>query len=162
MATIIIGLGNPVLTDDGVGIHAARCLASHLADQKEVSVREMYVGGLELMEAMIGYDRAILIDAIITGNTEPGEFHKTELYSLKQSRNTASNHDASLTIALELGKLLGQQLPGQVDVWAVEAQEVDTFGERMSEPLQRAFPHLIRQLLAEVGMGNIDSGGRCS
>ena len=64
--TLIIGLGNPIVSDDSVGLRVADQLKTLLADRPDVDVAEDCWGGLRLMERMIGYDRAIVIDAICT------------------------------------------------------------------------------------------------
>ena len=74
MSTLIIGLGNPLVTDDSVGLRVAAELRSRLAGQADVEVAEDYWGGLRLMEQMVGYDRAIVIDAIQSG-AAPGTIH---------------------------------------------------------------------------------------
>ena len=62
--TLVIGLGNPIVSDDGVGLRVVQRLKTILADRDDVDVREDYRGGLQLMERMIGYERAIVVDAI--------------------------------------------------------------------------------------------------
>ena len=69
--TLIVGLGNPLVTDDSVGLRVIERLKPLLADRTDVEVSEDYWGGLRLMERMIGFDRAIVVDAIQTG-TLPG------------------------------------------------------------------------------------------
>lgn len=64
MKTLVIGLGNPILTDDGVGIYAAQAVREALPINSKVAVKELSVGGLALMEAMVGYNYVILIDAL--------------------------------------------------------------------------------------------------
>ena len=64
--TLIIGLGNPIVSDDSIGLRVAAGVKPLLADRADVEVTEDYWGGLRLMERMIGYDRAIVIDAICT------------------------------------------------------------------------------------------------
>ena len=67
MRTLIVGLGNPLVTDDSVGLRVVEELRPLLADRADVEVAEDYWGGLRLMERMIGFDRAIVVDAIHTG-----------------------------------------------------------------------------------------------
>ena len=64
MKSLVIGLGNPLVTDDSVGLRVAAELRDRLAGRADVEVTEDYWGGLRLMEQMVGYDRAIVIDAI--------------------------------------------------------------------------------------------------
>lgn len=74
MSTLIIGLGNPLVTDDSVGLRVAAELRTRLAGRADVEVAEDYWGGLRLMEQMVGYDRAIVVDAICSG-APPGTIH---------------------------------------------------------------------------------------
>src|SRR5579872_5674271 len=129
METIIIGLGNPVLADDGVGLRIADCLEERLRDRAGVAVTHLHCGGIHLMEAMAGHDRAIIIDAITGGGGNPGTVYALGPASLLQTRNTCSSHDASLSVAMELGELAGLRLPTDVRIWAVEAVDVSTFSE---------------------------------
>ena len=68
--TLILGLGNPLVTDDSVGLRVVERLKPLLAEQGDVEVSEDYWGGLRLMERMIGFDRAIVVDAIQTGRCQ--------------------------------------------------------------------------------------------
>ncbi|GAH17016.1 unnamed protein product [marine sediment metagenome] len=63
MKTLILGLGNPILSDDGVGFCVAGELRGRLS-QQEVTVMETSMTGLSLLDLLAGYDRAIIIDAI--------------------------------------------------------------------------------------------------
>ena len=74
MKTLVIGLGNPLVTDDSVGLRVAAELKTRLAGRPDVEVGEDYWGGLRLMERLVGSDRAIVIDAICTG-APPGTIH---------------------------------------------------------------------------------------
>ena len=65
MKTLVLGLGNPILSDDGVGLRVARAVESQLS-QQEITVMETSMGGLSLLDLLTGYDRAIIIDAIQT------------------------------------------------------------------------------------------------
>ncbi len=71
---LVIGLGNPLISDDSVGLRVADRLKQRLAGRPRIVVTEDYWGGLRLMERMIGYDAAIVVDAICTGAT-PGTIH---------------------------------------------------------------------------------------
>ncbi len=74
MKTLILGLGNPLVSDDSVGLRVADELKMRLAGRADVEVSEDYWGGLRLMERMIGFDRAVVVDAIQTG-APPGTIH---------------------------------------------------------------------------------------
>ena len=74
MKTIVLGLGNDLLGDDAAGILAARALREQIGDVADVV--ESSLTGLALLDLFLGYDRAIIIDAIVTGNKPPGAIHE--------------------------------------------------------------------------------------
>ncbi len=77
MKTLVVGLGNPILTDDGVGVKVAYEVEKVVSatSREDIDVIEASAGGLRLMELMIGYDRLILIDAFYADNgNQPGLF----------------------------------------------------------------------------------------
>ncbi len=147
--TVIIGLGNPILTDDSVGINVARRLKGLFDKKSGVDVLEVYAGGIRLIDVMEGYKRAVIIDAIITGNEMPGTISRLSLSDLLSTRNTLSVHDMDLPTALELGRMLGLCLPDDITIWAVEAKDVETFSESLSEDVAKAVPFVVENILKD-------------
>jgi hydrogenase maturation protease len=153
-SSIVIGVGNPVIADDAVGIETVRHLQRHLAGRGGISIVEIYNGGLELMEAMIGFDRAF--DAMVAGH-KPGTIHRLGVDQLAASRNTSTTHNGSLSAALELGRATGVKLPGEVRIWAVEAGDVSTFCEQLTPEVRAAVPVVAGEILQELLAGNTTS-----
>jgi hydrogenase maturation protease len=129
MRTLVIGLGNPLLCDDSVGLHVIDTLRDRLNGSADVELDVDHWGGLRLMERMIGYDRAIVVDAIRTG-ARPGTIHLLAPDDLPTQRS-ASAHDTTLTTALELGRRAGMPLPATEDILliGIEADDMTTFCE---------------------------------
>ena len=150
MSVIIIGVGNRMLTDDGVGPRVVEQLRSRLSGRPGVAMLECNTGGISLMEAMCGYQKGIIVDAIVTGQARPGTVYSLAPSDLLQSKNVHSTHDANLTVALELGRLGGLSVPAQVKILAIEAQDVATFGEALTEEVERAVPAAVGQVLQEL------------
>ena len=150
MASIVIGMGNPVLTDDSVGIQAARALARQRPQPKETVIRELCVGGLRLMEALEGFEHAILIDAIVTAGGQPGAVYRLAPSDLSKTRHTCSTHDSSFVDALEFGKSSGLSLPREIGIWAVEAGDVSTFSEELTEPVRNAVPGVVEAVVRRL------------
>jgi hydrogenase maturation protease len=148
-STVIIGLGNPVLADDSVGLRIAAELRSRLAGRSGFTTVELYSGGMCLMEAMAGHTRAIIIDAIVKGGVA-GAVYRLGLADLPRTRTADSTHDASLRVALELGHAAGLPLPGDVQIWAVEAVDVETFSERLTPEVERAVPRVVEQVMRDL------------
>ena len=153
MKTLVIGLGNPILTDDGVGIYTARVARYMLPPGAQVDVIELSVGGLSLMEAMIGYDRVILIDALWLPDRRPGDILQFHAGNLPETLNTRSAHDADLLTALSVGKTLGASLPRPEDIQivAVQIEDVLTFGEHPTPHVAAAIPEAARSVLSLLG-----------
>jgi hydrogenase maturation protease len=147
MRTLIIGLGNPLVTDDSVGLRVVAELKPRLVDRPDVAVDEDYWGGLRLMERMVGYDRAIVIDAIITG-AEPGTIHRLTPDSIPTQRS-ASAHDMNLATALAFGRRAGVRLPENENILLVGIEVVDVlnFGEECTPAVQAAVGQAAQEVL---------------
>lgn len=143
--TLVIGLGNPILGDDGVGWRVAEQVSVSLRQQhsnngQSVTVERLAVGGLALMERLVGSDRAILIDAITVGEGEEGDLQCSPLDALpdRSAGHLDSAHDASLHTALAVGRAMGYALPNDIWVVGVRASPAGVFGERLSRPVEAA------------------------
>lgn len=127
MRTLVLGLGNPILRDDSIGLRVAQELRGQFDGNPDIEVSEDYWGGLRLMERMIGFDRVIIIDAILA-NSEPGTIHLLSPDDIPTQRS-ASAHDVNLPTALEFGRRAGAQLPpaSEITLIGIEAADVQTF-----------------------------------
>ena len=154
MKTIVIGLGNPILGDDGVGWKVAEEVKQQLTSSLPALLRgEGYVvdvtclslGGLGLMEHMIGYHRAILVDSFKVDD-DPGSILILKLNDLPNysAYHTASAHDTSLQNAIELGRSMGADLPEDVEVVGISTKRVYDFSEELSQPVADAVPFAAR------------------
>lgn len=150
MRSIVIGVGNPLLGDDGVGIRVARELSRRFDNHHGVAVTELYAGGLRLMEAMVGFDRALVVDAMVTGACPPGTVRCFAPEELGATRNLRCAHDTSLPAALAMGRMLGLSLPEEIRVWGVEAACCEEFGEALTPSVARAVPGLIEELAQQL------------
>jgi hydrogenase maturation protease len=150
MKILVLGLGNPLVTDDSVGLRVAARLKPLLENRPDVEVSEDYRGGLRLMERMVGFDRAIVIDAICTG-APPGTIHRLTPASIATQRS-ASSHDVNLPTALALGRTAGLALPRDEDIALVgiEAEDVLTFGERCTPAVEAAIGPAVEEVLRMV------------
>jgi hydrogenase maturation protease len=150
MKTLVLGLGNPLIADDSVGLHVAARLAELLAGRADVEVDQDFWGGLRLMERMAGYERAIVVDAICSG-APPGTIHLLRPGSMPTQRS-ASAHDLNLPTALAFGRQHGVQLPRDENILLVgiEAEDVLTFSDRCTPDVQAAIPKAVDEVLRAV------------
>jgi hydrogenase maturation protease len=154
MKTLVIGLGNPILTDDGIGIYSVRALRRVLPPSHDVAMVELAVGGLQLMEAMIGYERVILVDAL--WSPDPAEAGRVMCFAagdLSHTQHTASAHDVDLPTALCVGRGMGAQLPpdNHIQIIAIRAHEVLAFGDYPTAPVAAAIPEVLTVILQMLG-----------
>jgi hydrogenase maturation protease len=143
MKTLVIGLGNPILGDDGAGWVVAEEVRKHLSPDLPVDIDCLSLGGISLMERLIGYERAIIIDAFISEEKE-GSIIVSKLEELPNCSafHLTSTHDMSLQNAMVMGRKLGVDLPGEVIVVGVSARHVYDFSEELSPPVQDAIPKM--------------------
>ena len=149
--TLVLGLGNSILTDDGLGIHAVRAVANQ-CPRGDVVTAEASVGGLRLLDLIAGYDRIILVDAIRTPDGSPGRVYRLRPDDLRRSLHSGSSHDLSLVGALALGRRLGMHLPDDeaITIFAIEAQDVITFGEECTPAVAAAIPTVVEMVCEEL------------
>jgi hydrogenase maturation protease len=153
MKTLVVGLGNPILGDDGVGWKVAEEVRKRLPADSPVEVTCLSVGGISLMEQLIGYDRAILVDAFAS-DAPAGSISVLKLSHLPNysAFHITSAHDTSLQKAMELGREMGAHLPSDVTVVGIATQSVFDFSEDLSPPVAQVVPcagRIVLDLLAE-------------
>ena len=160
--TLVIGLGNPILGDDGVGWRVAEEVRRRIPNPQYPTAKEglgigdcaievdcVPLGGLSLMERLVGYDRAILVDAMGTGQQPIGSVSCLALEDLPDpsAGHMTAAHDASLPTSLKVGRAMGAHLPEQVTIVAVEAQAVYDFSEELSAPVAKAVPAAVATVM---------------
>jgi len=146
-------MGNPILSDDAVGIRLARDIAARLGARDGVDViEECCVGGLNLLDLVAGYDRLVVLDSIKTRDGRPGTWYRFDGRSLRETMNLANVHDTNLATALELGRQMGHHVPDDDEnhIFAVEIADNMNFSEELSPQLREAYPGLAEEILAEV------------
>ena len=158
MKILVIGLGNPILGDDGVGWKVAEAVSKSLSPARglppkdgaaNIEVDCASLGGLSLMERMLGYERVILIDSMETGGNAVGNVKVLPLAALENpmSGHSASAHDTSLLTALQTAQAMGMAVPSRVHIVAIEAKNAYDFSESLSPEVERAVPIAAQNVL---------------
>ena len=147
MQTLVLGLGNELLADDAIGILAARELKTKLNGR--VDVVESSLSGVNLLETFIGYKRAVIIDAIQTGNAVPGTIHHLSLESLDRVY-APSPHYAGLPEMVTIAQKLDLEFPEEIAILAIEVEDPLTIGGGLSPAVEQALPDLIEQILDQI------------
>jgi len=165
MKTLVVGLGNPILGDDGVGWRVAEGVSAksgiplgdaHLPGLSArtpdpVTIECYSLAGLSLMERLIGFDRVILIDSLNTGQYKQGEVSTFTLDQMADLTygHSASAHDVSLKNALKMGRNMGEALPDDKHIYivAIEAEHIYDFKEELTPQIAAAVPIATRKVL---------------
>ncbi len=166
---LVVGLGNPLLGDDGVGWRVVEDLERWLAEAVDgdrlppLELDRLAVGGLGLMERLVGWRRAVLVDALESGPDPPGTVTILPFERLpSRSGHLDGAHDASLRAALDVGRALGAVLPTEIMVVAVRTEPVDMFGERLSPAVESAVPRAVDAVLSVLGLAGGREGARAA
>ena len=148
--TIILGIGNPILRDDSVGLKVARRLKQAVP---EVEVVETAEAGLSLLDWAPDHERLIVIDSIRAGEGEAaGEVFKLDFATLDPDMDFTSFHGVDIVTAFELGKRLGYHMPGRVSVYAITVKDNMTFTEECSEEVEGKIPAIAVEILEEENL----------
>lgn len=152
--TLVLGLGNPILTDDRVGIVAAQALCERLPAGAAV-FQEICVGGFELLHVLEGWDRVLLVDAykdpLRPDRLAPGEVAELSLEELQTRCGALSPHTAGLPHCLELGRRCGMAMPHAVRVFVIGVRDPYTFGERCTPEVEARLPAAVETILGALG-----------
>ena len=147
--TLILGLGNPILSDDGVGCRVAMDLKDKL-NTPDIDIMEASIAGLDLLDLLTGYDRTIIIDAIQTDKGTPGQIYRLGPDILASTRHAGTPHDVNLATALGLGKMLNLKLPRKITIFAIEVKDVITFSEECTPEVMKAIPACVKMVIQEL------------
>jgi len=145
----IIGVGNPILSDDQVGIIVARKIHESIKGRPNVALIEAPVGGLDLLDTLLDYDDAIVIDAVQTEGGKAGSCYRFDFRSLDSGAALPSmTHQVGLLEGIMLLRRLGLRAPEGLRVYAVEVADPYTFGVEMTAPVREAVPRIVDEIVA--------------
>lgn len=140
--TLIVGVGNPILSDDGVGIYAARMLLAR--GIPGVSIEELPASGLELLDMVIGYERVVIIDAIQTKGGVPGDHYILSEDDFEKAVHGASPHGINIATALAMGrKIVPDKMPKEVFFVAIEAEDLVNVREELTPKVSEKLPGIV-------------------
>ena len=145
---LILGIGNLLRTDDGVGVH----VVNRLNDSQElpdwVEAIDLGTCGLDIPGMIQGRDHVIVIDAL-EADEEPGGIFKIDALHLASSKPHAiSLHEAGIVEALKSLEMLGER--PDVEILGVVAQDLSTMGMELTRAVKAAIPKVMKLVLQSV------------
>ncbi|MDI6794849.1 MAG: hydrogenase maturation protease [bacterium] len=149
MKTLLLGLGNDLITDDGAGIAAVRELREELKGLADVDIEESSMSGMALLELFLDYDRAIIIDAVHTTRHPPGSILEWAPEDLGRVISP-SPHYAGLPEMLTVAEELQLNFPEEIKIFGLEVVDPYTIGEGLSQVVREAIPALKQKVIEQL------------
>ncbi len=145
--TVVLGLGNLIRSDDGIGLYALTQLEEDTRLPVDVSLVEGGTKGLELVPYICDASRLLVLDAVDVGTT-PGTVSRIAGKELRSLPGSASVHELALADVLNALRIMGQE-PDEVVLLGVQPQTTE-LGTVLSVPAQQALPILVEAALSEL------------
>jgi hydrogenase maturation protease len=124
--TIILGMGNPLRRDDGIGVAVVETLKRSYSHSENITIMDAGTSGLQALILMQGYQQAFIIDAADIGEA-PGDWRCIPIekisFILEGLTKYGSFHNAGLKDAIALGQVL-EILPEEIYIYAVQPQDL--------------------------------------
>jgi hydrogenase maturation protease len=169
---LVLGIGNPLLSDDGFGPAVLARVRRQIGEKDGVEFVDVSTGSLRLAEEIADHEQVVLIDAFATGEAEPGTMYELILtdtggtYHLSLAGDTPpldrdvfinsigrawSAHEVDLMMAIKLMvRDLGRTPPKRIYVFGVEAQDVTTFSEELTDRVSESVETVAESVGAKV------------
>lgn len=147
MKTLILGLGNDILSDDSCGLAAAEKLYEKVRSRDVEHIGASYAGW-RLLDLLTGFDKVIIIDTIVREDVAPGECVRID-QSRINSAHLANSHGLGLLEALEMSRSLGNKMPDDIAIYAIGVKNPYEFGSNMSQEIECRIPGIIESIIKE-------------
>lgn len=147
MRTVVVGLGNTLLADDGAGIRIVRGLRKKVKAAPGLKIKELSTGGLALLENIVNFDRAIIVDTISIPGGSPGKLHRLGPEDFRSRTGLVTGHQFGFLEAIEFGHRVNLNLPGRIRIYAIETGKTGMFSEELSKEIERRIPEIIAEII---------------
>ncbi len=148
MSILVMGLGNLLMADDGLGSRVITELEKHYSASEQVELLDGGTLGLDLLPRLEGIDKLLIIDALQMG-AEPGAVFRLEGEEVPRAfANKLSVHQMGLQDLLAVAELQGH-LPSELVVIGAQSAEIEMVME-LSPQVKASFDQVISAVLAEL------------
>lgn len=145
---LVLGVGNLLYGDEGIGVHAARHLEEHYSFSDNVRLEEGGTLGQFLLPSLTSCDIAIIVDAVCA-KEDPGTMYRLEGGAVRNSLGFRdSQHQVDLADILVQCDLIGQK--PEVVVIGMEPQDIMSLQLEMTPLIASKLETLIEHVLSEI------------
>ena len=153
---ILIGLGNPIMSDDGVGLWVSREIHKRLPDfDLDLSCG----AGFQVLDSILGYPVAIIVDSMVTGRFSPGTVLRLDIESGLETLRSGHSHGLNFVEAIEVAMSCNAAVPGTVVIYGIEVEDPHTLGQEISQVLKEKLDAIVDQIMEDMSHIGVD---RCT
>jgi len=151
LSRLVLGIGNTIMGDDGVGIYVARMVKDRLQSRTDLDVKELGVSGLKLVEEILDYEEVIIVDSYSSPDSDPGRVREFDPGQFQDTLHPSSPHETNFATALQLySRLAPGRIPRKIRIFTVDIHAAQTFGEDLSPPIREAASRLAESIINEI------------
>jgi hydrogenase maturation protease len=144
---ILVGLGNPIMADDNIGLVVCRRVHGVLPGYD----MDLACGaGLHVMDAILGYRRAVIIDSMVTGDFPAGTVVEVDGRSGFETRRAGHSHGLGFFEAIEVARACNALLPEEIIVYGIEVKDPFSIGETMSEDVLAKVDEIVEFIVDDL------------
>lgn len=150
--TLILGLGNPILSDDSIGLRVVDKIEELLSSVNNVDFYKATSSGIALLDIISGYKRLILIDVIKIDESEVGKLSKHDVSNFKDSIHLSSPHQLNFPTVIEFAKKIGIPIPDVIDIFTIKVEDIYTISEECSTTIKKKIPKIAKEIIKQSGL----------
>lgn len=147
MKTLVLALGNPILSDDGVAHEVADRLAGRL---DYTDIIKSSAATMDIIPKLAGYERLVVVDAIQRGSAPPGTVYRLSLNDFADTVRPSSPHDINFATAFRMVKKWGYDIPADIRIYGIEAVELSKFAEGCTPPVAEKLDEIVEHILNDL------------
>ncbi len=144
---ILIGLGNPIMSDDRLGLIVAEEVHKRLPG---FDLDLSCYCPLDIIDRITGYDRAVLIDSMVTSQLAPGTVRRVDV-SQDLTVHCGTTHGMGLSEAIQVARACGVRLPGEILIYGIEVEDPFTIGSQISSALKERLTEVVDSIVEDIG-----------
>ncbi|HCX23990.1 MAG: hydrogenase maturation protease [Flammeovirgaceae bacterium] len=154
--TAIMGFGNPVRSDDAIGVHVVNELKKKIVSP-DITLMDMGTSAFEVLFGLKGHEKIIIVDAVVNSDEEPGTLFKVpaeEVLRAPQDDPMVFLHGLKWDQALSYAKkIMGEEYPTDIEVYLIAVDNTRLEIE-ISKEVLNAGEQVIQLILDEIGEAN--------
>lgn len=145
--SILLGLGNPIMSDDGIGLVVSEEIHRRLP---EFALDRLSASGLDVVDRILGHARAILIDSMVTGRYAPGTVVRVDSGSSIETLRIGHSHGINFMEAIEVARSCGAEVPDEIILYGIEVSDPFTIGEDICERVMAKVDSIVEQIVKDL------------